>query len=266
MLVLQLLPMPETRLQHLVKEKGCDFSKKEGRKCWYSHDLTKAGLPLHNKGALKVWLILAEAFFYDITTYEGFIAGVELEKERTLGAIEEEEYMEKTRSGHLMRTNARNQWLSGREKAAKKILERMKGTGKIDNAENPTEKPVVDVTGFSGADILRLCGVENPFGRQKMRTRIAKRTGRLSTDTLDGWETEDEWSEHAGMRSENPGKKKQIRSQRLRGKLSGCCRGCDSDSFDWLNPYSEANMHELACQGIKPWDAEEALMMLSGGF
>ena len=35
-----------------------------------------------------------------------------------------------------------------------------------------------------------------------------------------------------------------------------------------LDPFSEANMWELGCQGIKPWDddAVSALAMLQGGF
>ncbi|KAL8898727.1 MAG: hypothetical protein Q9192_001926 [Flavoplaca navasiana] len=225
---------PNICKNHLVGEHGCEFTKKSG-KCWYSHDLTKAALPLHDKKALKEHLILAEAWYNKVYTYDEVIATIELEKEWKRGAITEDEFVKKSISISYGHADALRQ------------------TGKIEEADGKSETPVIDVSGLSGADILRLYEVEKPFGKQHERKTIVK-SALLATDICDesyGWETEEEWSQQGGAKS-------------LKHKGKGRKRSREYELYD-MDPFSEGNMFELACQGIKPWDddAGAALMMLN---
>ncbi|KAL8856810.1 MAG: hypothetical protein Q9178_006647 [Gyalolechia marmorata] len=243
-----ILDGPNICKSHLIGEHGCDFSKKTGRKCWYSHDLTKAALPLHDKEALKEHLILAEAWYNKTNTYDELIATIVLEKKWKRGAIKEDEFTEKSISILQEHMAALMQWHNRRENSAKNVLEQFRQTGKIEEADGKSETPVIDLSGLSGADILRLCEVEEPFGKQRERKAIAK-SGDLATETcdmLDGWETEEERSEQGGVK---PAKQKGKKRKRSKGY-----KAYDMDPFSGadMNPFSENNMFELACQGIKP--------------
>ncbi len=156
------------------------------------------------------------------------------------------------------------QWHDRLENSAKNVLEQFRQTGKIEEADGKSETPVIDLSGLSGADILRLCDVEKPFGKQRERKAIgeAEDLALATCDNMDGWETEEERSEQGGVK---PAKQKGKKRKRSRGY-----KAYDMDPFGGadMNPFSEANMFDLACQGIKPWedDAGAALMMLNGGF
>ena len=247
---------PNICKNHLIGEHDCEFSKKTGRKCLYSHDLNKAALPLQDKEALKEHLILAEAWYNKVYTYDEVIATIELEKEWKRGAITEDEFVKKSISISYGHADALRQWYDRRENLAKKVLEQFRQTGKIEEADGKSETPVIDVSGLSGADILRLYEVEKPFGKQHERKTIVK-SALLATDICDesyGWETEEEWSQQGGAKS-------------LKHKGKGRKRSREYELYD-MDPFSEGNMFELAYQGIKPWDddAGAALMMLNGGF
>ncbi|KAL8910989.1 MAG: hypothetical protein Q9171_003758 [Xanthocarpia ochracea] len=255
---------PNICKNHLIGEHGCEFSKKTGRKCWYSHDLTKAALPLHDKKALKEHLILVEAWYNETNTYDELIATIELEEKRKGGAITEDDFALKSMLILQEHVIALMQWHDHRENSAKNVLEQFRQTGKIEEADSKSETPVIDLSSLSGADILRLCDVEKPFGKQRERKAIAKSEYLAieTCDKLDGWETEEEWSEQGGVK---PAKQKGKKRKRSRGY-----KAYDMDPFSGadMNPFSKNNMFELACQGIKPWedDAGAALMMLNGGF
>ncbi|KAL8715845.1 MAG: hypothetical protein Q9220_000512 [cf. Caloplaca sp. 1 TL-2023] len=260
---------------HLIGEHGCIFTAK-GRKCWYSHDLTKAGLPIHDKSTLVEHLTLAEAWFTKTSTYDDFLARIEAEKSWKLGADTEERFTGKMsflihrHTAHLL------QWYEQRKEAAEKVIEHFKETGTVESASHGIQAAVIDVTGLSGADILRRCGVETPFGRQHQR-KLMKKLGSLATevcDESDGWETEGEESEQVDKkRSGQQGKDGKKKPKAKRSKMHS---GKDFDGYDFygyedldsMNPFSESDMLELASQGIKPWDddAVDALMMLNGGF
>ncbi|KAL9609830.1 MAG: hypothetical protein Q9167_005418 [Letrouitia subvulpina] len=259
---------PNICKSHLIGEHGCEFAKKEGRKCWYSHDLTKAALPLHDKDALREHLISAEAHYHNTYTYDDLIAKNKLEKRWKSGVDTGGEYSQKS-TALIQECAARSmKWYDGRAKAAKKTLERYRQTGKIEATDDGQSKtPVLDVKGLSGADILRLCGVEKPFVKQRERKAMEKLGLLVSEvcDEPDGWETEEEWIEQAGVKSQR--QKGKGRNKRSTGKRSeGYTR---DDMFGTqLYPFSGDDMFELACQGIKPWedDAANALMALNGGF
>ncbi|KAL9031240.1 MAG: hypothetical protein Q9196_000708 [Gyalolechia fulgens] len=193
---------PNICKDYLIGEHGCGFSKKTGRKCWYSHDLTKAALPLHDKNALREHFILAEAWYNKTKTYDELIATIELEETWKRGAITEGEYAKRSTSMLPEHMIALMQWHHRRENSAKTVLEHFRQTGKIEEDTGKGETPVIDLSGLPGADILRLCGVEKPFGKQRERKAIAKSRD-LATETcdkLDGSETEEEWSEQGGVR------------------------------------------------------------------
>ena len=265
---------PNICRNHLLGEHGCKFAK-TGRRCWYSHDLTKAALPLHDKKTLAEHLILAEAWFRMTFTYQELLQRLEAEKARLSGAITEQEFTNKMRLLLQERTASLDQWLSGRKNAANKAIEEFKETGTVESLDDDTKTAVIDVSGLSGADILRSCGVENPFGRQEER-KLFEKSHSMATnvcDVSDGWETEEECSEQA-KRKDLKRKRKNLK-QKSKGKKS---KGYSGDKFygydklgsmlDTMDPFSESNMFELGCQSIKPWedDAMGALMMLNGGF
>lgn len=250
---------------HFIGENGCEWSKK-GRKCYYSHDLTKAALPLHDKEALKEHLVMAEAWFNQIGTCLDLAAAIELEESWKRGAINKSKFLEKSGLLLVEREYALFRWDCGRTEAAKKELEQLKNPETIIDVSDQSEvTAVLDVSGLSGADILRQCGVENPFSRQRERKLIAKTRGLLASevcDKADGWETEDEWVSQAGQVIQSGEQKKR------RAKESERSRHNAFNGFERFNPYNEDNMYDLLCQGVKPWDddAGDVLMMLNGGF
>jgi hypothetical protein len=122
------------------------------------------------------------------------------------------------------------EWILGAQtKAVKDLLAAKSGKVTKDPYEGKT--PVVDVKGLSGADILRLCGVRNPFGNQKERkdlTLIKEGMVLVGMDSDDDeWEDEDSDDDAFG------------------GGLGGGFSG-----------FSENYMMELACQGVKSWDPD----------
>lgn len=253
---------PNICKSYLIGEHGCEFAEKTGRKCWYSHDLQKAALPLHDKNALRKHLISAEAFYNQTSPYEDLIAVEELQRLFMSGEVTEDEFFQKTVLIGTERLARMMQWYNGRKAAAEKTLGQIRQTGKIEAAGDQSDTPVLNIKGLSGADILRLCGAEKPFGMQSKRKAL-KAFGVLATevcDESDGWETEEEWSDHADVKSRGQKGKQSRRYTRT--------DTFDTPMLDSPNPFAEDDMFELACQGIKPWedDAVGALMMLNGGF
>ncbi|KAI4209524.1 MAG: hypothetical protein LQ351_007559 [Letrouitia transgressa] len=179
------------------------------------------------------------------------IAAQEQQKLLVSGEVMEDEYFQKTTLIGAERLARLLQWFNNRKESAEKTLEQIRQTGKAEAADNQSETPMFDITGLSGADILRLCGVKKPFAMQSER----KAFGELPTevcDESDEWETEEEWSNHAGVKS--CGQRGKGRKKRLMGKRSR--RYTPTDTFDTvldsLNPFTKDDMFELACQGIKP--------------
>lgn len=185
------------------------------------------------------------------------------------GAINKSKFLEK--SGLVEREDALFRWDCDRKEAAKKELEQLKNPETIINVFDQIEMAAVfDVSGLSGADILRQCGVKNPFSRQRERKLIAKTKGLIASeacDKADGWETEeteeteDEWVSQAGPVIQSGEQKK-------RAKIPERSRHNAFNGFESFNPYNEDNIYDLLCQGVKPWDddAGDVLMMLNGGF
>ncbi len=101
------------------------------------------------------------------------------------------------------------------DRAEKAIAQAKKGEHITDINEDKV--PVLDVKGLSGVDILKQCGVEKPFAAQKER----KGLGELFGEML--------------------------------GEL-GLGSGSESESELGMFGFSEDDVMELACQGVKPWD------------
>ena len=154
-----------------------------------------------DKAALKEHLLSAEVYFNGGPSYDDEIAKEKAEKSVEEGSISEDAFVERLVEIFQARQAAVTQWYENQEKAAKNVLEQLKQTGEIvrDDQEQ-SEAPACDVTGMSGVDILRECGVERPFGMQrKGNALVADRSTFLKAHVdkpgSDGWETEEEWAE-----------------------------------------------------------------------
>ncbi|KAL9595853.1 MAG: hypothetical protein Q9219_006195 [cf. Caloplaca sp. 3 TL-2023] len=232
---------------------------------------TKSELPLHDKGTLVEHLTLAEAWFNKTLTYDDFLEIIEANNSWASGADSAEGLLDKLSSVRQRRTASLLQWHEHREKAAEKAIDHFKATETVESASNEIPTAAIDVTGLSGVDILKLCGVETPFGQQHER-KLKEKLALVDTrdcDESDGWETEEEWSEQAGKRQS--GRKGKDQKKKPRARRPKRYSSDDFDGYgelDSLDAFSEDNMFELACQGIKPWDddAVGALMTLNGGF
>jgi len=113
----------------------------------------------------------------------------------------------------------------------------------------PCTPTIIDVKGLSGADILKACGVENALKDQKeSREEFDRKLNdafiALTLDSACAGLGEDDDDDFAGSNHNAFG-------------FSGFGGG-----------FSEDDMMELACQGVKPWDddAGAVLAALRGGF
>ncbi|KAL8865673.1 MAG: hypothetical protein Q9174_006761 [Haloplaca sp. 1 TL-2023] len=262
---------PNICKDHLIGEHGCEFSKKgEGKRCHYSHDLTKAALPLHDRAALKEHLLSAEVYFNDgCPSYDDEMAKQKADKLLEEGSITGGMFVEKVVELAQARQAAVNRWHDGQEQAAKSVLEQFQKTRNIarDDQEQ-INTPAFDVNGMSGADILRECGVKKPFGMQRKRKALVADGSTFLEEYVgmagsDGWETEEEWAEQGGVKVPQEKKKKK---KGRKGRKQDISYG--DDESDDMDPFSEANILELGCQGINPWDPEayRALEVLRGDF
>ena len=236
---------PNICTNHLLGERGCEFSKKKGRKCWYSHDLTKAGLPLHDKELLRITLTMMEANIlcksvrFDVSPSTQELIETFMNSEMSLADFNAES---DERNAQLVEESV--DWITETRRRADIMLEQSR---RGQPARYPFEgkPPAIDVAGMSGADILRACGVKRPFVAQQERKK-AKST--FSTKFLDGTYNLDNVDELEDVDESSDGDDDGL--------------GASAFGFD------EDDMMELACQGVKPWDhdAADVLAMLSGGF
>ncbi|KAL8951538.1 MAG: hypothetical protein Q9183_007452 [Haloplaca sp. 2 TL-2023] len=140
---------PNICKDHLFGEHGCEFSTKgEGRRCYYSHDLTKAALPLHDRAALKEHLLLTEAYFNGGISYEDEIALDQAEKSMEEGSISEDTFQEKMVEIFQARQDAVIQWYDHQERAANNAFKQFCQTGKTARDDPEQSKALAfDMTG-----------------------------------------------------------------------------------------------------------------------
>jgi hypothetical protein len=203
---------PNICKNHLLGEQGCEFFKK-GRKCWYSHDLTKANIPLYDKNLLKRHLVQLEAQIYTIYNFEWYAALLEKESLLDQGKITQEECEVETEKIDDDGVVLTLEWMTESRRRVEEAIEQAE-RGDIIPDINEGKPHVFNVKGLSGVEILRLCGVEAPFAAQKERKAISRIGGELLDDDY--------------------------------GDPSG---------------FSEEDMFELACQGVKPWDDDAAFVL-----
>ena len=156
---------PNIGKDHLLGEDGCKYpSKKEGTECWYSHDLTRPGLPLHDLDAVKEELILAEAWHNKklMKSYNRWVKD-EIQADRGLARNDRHEVKHEADRHPKGRKRARlaYKWHARKEAAANRYWGRRLETDPIEEPES--RHSAIDVVSMSGADILWCCGVKEPF-------------------------------------------------------------------------------------------------------
>ena len=263
----QVLNGPNICKGHLLGEHGCEFAK-QGRKCWYSHDLTKAGLPTHDKEALRKTIIMLEARIYRTVPSDLASTVRKLEQSLEQDMISADDFVAQIESVQVKEMQeAPLQWRQVTEKQAKDTIARAVKGEFVQDAYQGKE-PAVDVAGLSGVDILRACGVDEPFANRDDRKEHSDIFAVLSEDDDDEWEDIDD-----GMERKSPPKKFQPQKKRLRSsrRTRPFSENDMEDDMEYgMGPYgfSEDDIFEHACQGVKPWDddAGDVLAMLNGGF
>jgi len=262
---------PNICKNHLLGENGCEFSKK-GRRCFYSHDLSKAGLPLYDKDMLKGYLVQLEAQMWKMCNFETFASLQENAELVEEGKLTEEEFETRCANKEDVDDREISDFLSRSQERAEKVIAQAKKGEQITDI-NEGKILELDPRGLSGAEILKQCGVEKPFAAQKERKEFGQIGQEILGEILgdmtmpgdfnDGWEIVDESIDSGNGQS---GKNKKGQSKSKAGKKKG--RGGGGFGFgsgSGMFGFSDDDVMELACQGVKPWDddAGDVLAALS---
>lgn len=175
-----LLHGPNVCKKHLLGPKGCPSSKasETAQQCPYSHDLTTAGLPLHdetlikkelldieNRALARVWLELGDQW----AAMKSFWAEIDGKTKDTdmNTAI--------TRSVEL---NAKlfemsTAWMQKYEEESEKLGINSERRMRLE-VVRLQKQPAFDIVGMSGVDIMKRLGVDKPFARQARRVTVAE--------------------------------------------------------------------------------------------
>jgi len=245
---------PNVCKDFLLNQDGCRFTNRgEGRKCFYSHDLSQAGLPLHNREQLVEHLSQLEAAVYGTVGVPGHILkGLPDQKD----GDDVDRAHEKLRCALLDSETRRMAFETAMQTRADAEMARAR-SGETTVQSQPSPPAILDVKRPSGANILKACGMESAFRDQKE-----------SRETYNS-ELEDAFialalnSALAGLGEDDGKDWKTDEDDDLEGS------GYDPFGFSSFGGgFSEDDMMELACQGVKLWDddASAVLAALRGVF
>lgn len=249
---------PNVCKDFLLNQDGCRFTNRgEGRKCFYSHDLSQAGLPLHDtKEKLVEHLLQLEAAVYGAIglpphIVKGRKGPLDLEDQDEIDAANEE-----VRSALLDSETRRMAFETAIQTRADAEMARARSGDAPLESSQPSPPALIDVKGLSGAGILKACGAENAFRDQK---ESREEFDRKLNDAFIALALD---SACAGPGEDDDGEWETDEDDDLEGS------GYGPFGFSGYGGYSEDDMMELACQGVKPWDddAGAVLAALRGGF